>query len=90
MTENTWTTLIVLGAFIIGAALFCLAIYREMQDREAQRTKEAAEHRRYLEERAARWKAENERIAAIWKDRGRVIKPFDRYCDQLDEREPLT
>ena len=85
MTENTWTTLIVIGTFIIGATLFCLAIYREMQEREAERTKEAAEHRRYLEERAARWKAENERVNAIWAERGKVIRP--RMCSELDERE---
>jgi hypothetical protein len=88
MTENTLSTMIILGAFIAGATMFCLAIYREMQEREAQRTKEAVEHRRFLKERAQRWKDEQARVHAIWVERGKVIRP--RFCSEIDEREPLN
>lgn len=89
MTESTLSTVIILGAFMAGATMFCIAVYREMQEREAQRSKEADAYRNYLKGRAERWKKEDARIAAILAERAKKIKPLS-MCSELDENEPLT
>lgn len=45
-----------------------------------------------LKRHKASHEADTRRIQAYWAERGKTLKPMDatRYCDQLNEQEPLT
>lgn len=72
--------------FLLAAILCFVLLYytRELTPHEKQQ----AALKRYHRER----EREKKRIAAIWKERGKVIRPLDRtrYCDQINEQEPIS